>query len=280
MHIASLRSSFRISPFVARRCLFTQPPTQAGHNKWSKIKDKKAAHDAQKSVLYARMNNEIIVAAKKGGSADPEKNVLLANALKKAKEQGVPKENIAKSLARCIGGERSGERFTYEALAFNSVGIIIECITNNANRTIHNVREVLTKHSAHMTPVNYLFHRHGCVTVSLEQGLDFDSPTVSKFIDLASEQGAIDFEEARTSSEEHQQYLFYCPPQQLASFEEALSNFGSGIEVESAEIAYIPSDRTQGLESEVEQQVKELVQDLEEIDDTLRVWTTLDFTST
>lgn len=138
--------------------------------------------------------------------------------------------------------------------------------------------------------------------VSLEQGLDFDSPTVSKFIDLASEQGAIDFEEAPTSSEEQQQYLvristlsnivlvristipfsyfqFYCPPQLLASFEEALSNFGSGIEVESAEIAYIPSDRTQSVDLEVEQQMKELVQDLEELDDTLRVWTTLDFTS-
>jgi len=57
-----------------------------------------------------------------------------------------------------------------------------------------------------MTPVNYLFHRHGCVLVSLE-GIDFDSPAISKFIDLASEQGAIDFEEAPTSSAEHQQYL-------------------------------------------------------------------------
>jgi len=60
-----------------------------------------------------------------------------------------------------------------------------------------------------MTPVNYLFHRHGCVTVSLEHGLDFDSPAVGKFIDLASEQGAIDFEEAPTSSEEQQQYLVH-----------------------------------------------------------------------
>jgi len=65
----------------------------------------------------------------------------------------------------------------------------------------------------------------------------------------------------------------------LAPLEETLSNFGSGIRVESAEIAYIPTDRTQSVEDEVEQQVKELVQDLEENDDTLRVWTTLDFTS-
>jgi transcriptional/translational regulatory protein YebC/TACO1 len=130
-----------------------------------------------------------------------------------------------------------------------------------------------------MTPVNYLFHRHGCVLVSLEQGLDFDSPAVSKFIDFASDQGAIDFEEAPTSSAEHQQYLFYCPPQQLAPFEATLSTFGSGIKVASAEIAYIPTDRTQSVEDEVEQEVKELVQDLEENDDTLRVWTTLDFTS-
>ena len=73
---------------------------------------------------------------------------------------------------------------------------------------------------------------------------------------------------------------FYCPPQHLAQFEGALSNYGRGIEVESVEIAYIPSDRTHSVEDEVEQQVKELVQDLEENDDTLRVWTTLDFTTT
>jgi len=98
--VSSLHFSSRLLPFVTTRWLFTHPPIQSGHNKWSKIKDKKAAHDKQKSVLYARMNNEIIIAAKRGGSADPDKNILLSNALKKAKEQGVPKENIAKSLAR------------------------------------------------------------------------------------------------------------------------------------------------------------------------------------
>jgi len=121
---------FRVSRPCLRpslsRSFFTQHPNQSGHNKWSKIKDKKGANDAQKSALYTRVNREIAIAVRTGGSVDPEKNIQLATTLKKAKEQGVPKDNIEKALANCVKSkDLTGERLVYEALAYKSVGLVM-----------------------------------------------------------------------------------------------------------------------------------------------------------
>ncbi|KAF9483817.1 YebC-like protein [Pholiota conissans] len=248
-----------------------------GLGQWSKIKDKKAAHDGQKSILYARVNHEIAVAVKRGGSFDPEKNAQLAVVLKKAKEQGVPKDNIAKSLARCMKGEdRSGERFTYEAIVGGSVGIIIECITDNVNRTIHNVREILTTHGARMAPVNFMFTRQGCITVTLDRSSD----TFGGLVDVALENGATDYDEAsKLQRPETSYFWFYCEPQDVAALEDAIAEHETplGVRIESAEIAYIPVERSPEVDAELKEKVQELVQALEENVDTLRVWTSLDF---
>ncbi|KAF8969813.1 YebC-like protein [Flammula alnicola] len=273
----AFRPSLRLLSPPATRSFSFQRPTQSGHNKWSKIKDKKAAHDSQRSVLYARVNHEISVAVKRGGSTDPEKNAQLATVLKKAKEQGVPKDNIAKSLARCMKGEdRTGERFTYEALACNSVGIIIECITDNVNRTIHNVREILTSHGARMAPVNFMFNRLGCITVALDKSSD----TFGGLMDLALENGATDYDEAlKLQRPESAYFWFYCEPQNVAALEDAITDQENllAAKVESAEIAYVPIERSVQVDAEVREKVQELVQDLEANDATLRVWTSLDF---
>ncbi|KAF9036729.1 transcriptional regulator TACO1-like protein [Panaeolus papilionaceus] len=164
----SLPHASRLS-FVCRRALSTSSTCFAGHNKWSKIKDKKGANDAQKSVLYARANHDISVAVRLGGSADPSKNMQLAAALKKAKEQGVPKENIEKALARATGAkDKVGDSVMYEALV-DDVGIIVECATDNVNRTIHNIREILTLHNARMSSVKFMFEHKGCITVLLPE---------------------------------------------------------------------------------------------------------------
>ncbi|KAF8201522.1 transcriptional regulator TACO1-like protein [Pholiota molesta] len=266
---------------ITRRTFIPNNVVQSGHNKsnwqWSKIKDKKAAHDGQKSVLYARVNHEIAVAVKRGGSIDPEKNAQLAVVLKKAKEQGVPKDNIAKSLARCMKGQdRAGERFTYEALVGGSVGIIIECITDNVNRTIHNVREILATHGARMAPVNFMFNRLGCITVALDKSSD----TFGGLMDIALENGATDYDEAHKLQRPEAAYFwFYCEPQDVAMLEDAITKHEEtlGAKIESAEIAYVPVERSPDVDTELKEKVQELVQALEENDDTLRVWTSLDF---
>ncbi|KJA27375.1 hypothetical protein HYPSUDRAFT_35257 [Hypholoma sublateritium FD-334 SS-4] len=263
--------------FATRRAFSTTAPLLSGHNKWSKIKDKKAAHDEQKSVLYTRFNHEILIAAKRGGSADPEKNAQLAVVIKKAKEQGVPKDNIAKSLARCIKGEgRTGERYTYEALLGGSVGIIIECATDNVNRTIHDVREVVTTHGAHMAPVKFMFSRLGCVTLELS---DTSSDTFGHIMDVALENGATDYDEAGRGTQQATRFWFFCDTQDVVKLEDAISKYEEkfGAKVESAEIAYVPVERGLDVDADMKQKVRRLVQTLEENDDISRVWTTLGF---
>ncbi|KAH9483747.1 putative transcriptional regulatory protein [Psilocybe cubensis] len=266
-----LRSSH---PPSLTRYFHTQRPIQAGHNKWSKIKDKKGANDAQKSVLYTRMNREIINAVKVGGSADPEKNSMLATTLKKAREQGVPKDNIEKALAKAAGGkDQTGERIVYEALAFKSVGIIIECVTDNINRTIHNVREVLTAHGAHMTPVNFMFNHVGCLTVEVvDEAGDGD---FSKFEEFVLNLDVIDLKQDN-SSNLGGVFRVYCQPSNLAELQTAIENKkASGITLRSSELTYVPVDSSPD-GGELQNQVQELVQDLEDIEDITKVWTTQD----
>jgi len=97
-------------------------------------------------ITATAYEQEILIAARNGGSTDPVHNLQLAGALRRARDQGVPKENIEKALAKARGRDKGGESLTYEALMSNSVGIIIECVTDNPNRTFNNIREILTDH--------------------------------------------------------------------------------------------------------------------------------------
>ncbi|PPQ89112.1 hypothetical protein CVT25_006484 [Psilocybe cyanescens] len=266
------------------RSFLTYHALRSGHNKWSKIKDKKGANDAQKSVLYTRMNRfnsgKRVLYSAVGGSLDPEKNAMLATTLKKAREQGVPKDNIEKALANCARSkEHTGERVVYEALAFKSVGIImqvLECVTDNINRTIHNVREILTSHGAHMTPVNFMFDRVGCVTVNVVD----KTGEFSKFEELMIASDVKDIKDDRSPSDPERvtvTFRVYCDPSQLAALQGLIEQSKDEINatIQSAELTYVPVDNTLA-DSELEEQVQELVQDLEDIDDIAKVWTSLD----
>ncbi|KAF9562172.1 YebC-like protein [Agrocybe pediades] len=271
------RSSRIFLPRAPVRSFSVHQPLQAGHNKWSKIKDKKGAADAQKSILYTKINRPLLV----GGSADPEKNIQLSTVLKKAKDLGVPKDNIEKALANAAKGkEQNGERLVYEALAEKTVGLVIECITDNTNRTIHNVREILTKHSAHMTPVNFMFNRRGCVTVSL----DGNAPEHLDGLMAAVENDATDVDEmpvslAQHSPEEEQTFWVFCEPESLAALEESIEKVGEklGATIKSSEIAHVPVDRNPKVDEDVREKVRDLVDDLEADGDISKVWTSLDY---
>ncbi|KAF8874620.1 transcriptional regulator TACO1-like protein [Gymnopilus junonius] len=273
-----LRPSRPLLQLALSRSFFTQSPRLSGHNKWSKIKDKKGANDAQKSALYTKINREIAVAVKTGGSVDPEKNIQLVTVLKKAKELGVPKDNVEKALANCVKGkDQTGEKLVYEALAYKAVGVVIECVTDNTNRTIHNVREVLTSHGAHMTPVNFMFSRRGCVTVSL----DDPAEQLDGLMGFAIQSGALDVDEApeaEDASELESIFQLFCEPQSLAALEDAVENAPSDLKItiKSAEVAYMPNERFPSVEDDVKKGVKDLKEDLEAIDDVSRVWTSLD----
>ncbi|KAF8921553.1 transcriptional regulator-domain-containing protein [Mucidula mucida] len=144
------------------RLFSTSAVALAGHNKWSKIRDKKGANDASKSAAVSRARNAILIAVRTGGgSTDPEKNVALAVTLRRLKD--IPKDNIDRALAFASKSkEKTGEPITYEVLAFGSVGVIVECVSNNPTRTIQTIREALNANSGHLTPVKFMFERKGC----------------------------------------------------------------------------------------------------------------------
>ncbi|PPQ68973.1 hypothetical protein CVT24_000362 [Panaeolus cyanescens] len=236
---------------------------------WSKIKDKKGANDAQKSILYAKANHDISVAVRLGGSADPSKNVQLATALKKAKEQGVPKENIEKALARVAGTkDKAGDTVMYEALV-DDVGIIIECATDNVNRTIHNIREILNLYNARMSSVKYMFEHKGCITLQLPDG-EKDIAYFDKVLENALAWGVEDMVE--TSDPER--YDLICPADVLGEVKRSLYHSGLKYVLYSAGLVYRPRAPVK-LKSEARTKIQNLIEALEANDDTVHVWSSM-----
>ncbi|KAJ7686601.1 transcriptional regulator-domain-containing protein [Mycena olivaceomarginata] len=130
---------------LALRSFCSTPPSLSGHNKWSKIKEKKGINDVKKNAAYIKASREIMTAVRLGGSADPEQNSALAAILKRLKD--IPKENIQNALEKAVKRrDQRGEAIVYEALAYNKVGLIIECATPNPTRTVANIRHILSEH--------------------------------------------------------------------------------------------------------------------------------------
>ncbi|TFK26438.1 YebC-like protein, partial [Coprinopsis marcescibilis] len=246
---------------------------------WSKIKDRKGANDTQKSILYGTASRDIIVAARSGGSPDPNLNAQLAAVLKKYKDQGIPRENIDKALNKAgAGKEKAGESVTYEALAFGSVGIVVECLTDNATRTLHNIRHALTRNEARMTPVKFMFQRKGCVKVSLDKSLADHEKQVEDLIEAALAADAEDFDQR--DDEENPKTLvlkFVCPPEALSVVTLALvSSSTPSLKLQSSELIYAPAEEAEEPSEELGSKMAALVEELQADEDTLRVWTSLD----
>ncbi len=163
----------------------------SGHSKWSTIKRKKAATDAKRGAVFTRLAKEIAIAAREGGG-DPEVNFTLRLAIDKAKSANMPKENIERSIKRGTGEDKEGAAFVqtmYEGYAPNGVGLIIEVITDNRNRTVAELRHILDKMGGNLAEagaVSWQFKRAAYFALESE-GLDQD-----KVFDCAVEAGADD----------------------------------------------------------------------------------------
>ena len=135
----------------------------SGHSKWSTIKRKKGANDAKRGKLFAKLIRAIEVAAKKGG-IDPDNNASLYQAISKAKANSVPNDNIERALKR-LSGDNSGEDYQeifYEGYGPHGVAILVECLTDNRNRTSSDIKSTFSKFNGSTgSPgsVNYLFNR-------------------------------------------------------------------------------------------------------------------------
>ena len=163
----------------------------SGHSKWSTIKRKKAANDAKRGAVFTRLAREITIAAREGGG-DTVSNFALRLAIDRAKSSNMPKDNIERSIKRGTGEDKEGAAFVqamYEGYASHGVGLIIEVITDNRNRTVADLRHILDKMGGNLAEagaVSWQFKRAAYFAVELG-GLDQE-----KIFECAVEAGADD----------------------------------------------------------------------------------------
>src|SRR6201991_4223222 len=204
----------------------------SGHSKWATTKHKKAAIDARRGKMFAKLIKNIEVAARTGGG-DPDGNPTLYDAIQKAKKSSVPNDNIDRAVKRGSGADAGGadyQTITYEGYGPNGVAVLIECLTDNRNRAATEVRLAMTRNGGAMADpgsVSYLFTRKGVVIVPKE-GLSEDDVLLA-VLDAGAEE-VNDLGEA---------YEVVSEPTDLVPVRTALQ--GAGIDYESAESSFVPT---------------------------------------
>ncbi len=239
----------------------------SGHSKWSTIKRKKAAEDQKRGKIFTRLAREIVVAAKAGGG-DPAANVSLRLAIDRAKAANMPKDNIERAIARATGqGEDvSIEEVLYEGYAPYGVALLINVVTDNRNRSLADIKHILTRSDGSMAQPNavaWQFERKGYITIPLGS-CDFDELFL-----LAAEAGADDVEESEEFVE------IYTPRDQLAAVEQVLVD--NGITIEESRLDWLPKTVID-LEPEKGIKIMGLIERLEELDDVDQVSSNLNIT--
>lgn len=239
----------------------------SGHSKWATTKHKKAAIDAKRGKLFARLIKNIEVAARQGGG-DPAGNPTLYDAIQKARKNSVPLDNIERAVKRGSGAEAGGadwQTIMYEGYAPGGVAVLVECLTDNRNRAAGEVRVALTRNGGSMADpgsVSYLFARKGVVMVPAAEGVDEDL-----ILDAVLEAGAEEVNDLGESFE------VVCEAGDVVTVRSALQD--AGIDYDSAEATFMPSVSVP-VDEEGARKVFRLVEALEDSDDVQSVWSNVD----
>jgi YebC/PmpR family DNA-binding regulatory protein len=224
----------------------------SGHSKWHSIKHKKAASDAKKGKVFTKLARAITVAAR--GNPDPDTNFQLRLAIDQAKAANMPKDNIERAIARATGeGKDALEEVIYEAYGPGGVAIIIEVLTDNKNRTVSNLKHILSSHGGSLAgsgSVAYLFERKGMVR--LKDLGDNPEEMELKLIDAGAED----------IYDEEGQKVIVCQPNKLKNISKALE----GVEVEYSGLEWTAKDRVTP-DEETQGKLEKLFEALEEDDD-------------
>ncbi len=231
----------------------------AGHSKWANIQHRKGRQDAARSKLFSKLSKEITVAAKMG-DPDPDKNPRLRLAVKQAKSQSMPNDNIDRAIKKAMGGDAEEyEEIRYEGYGPGGVAVIVEAMTDNRNRTASTVRSTFGKNGGNLGEtgsVGFMFDRKGEVTY-LSETADADTVMLA-----AIEAGAEDVE----SSEDG--HVIYCADSDLNDVSSALeAELG---EAENTQLIWKPNITTE-LDLETAQKLMRLIEVLEDDDDIQRV---------
>jgi YebC/PmpR family DNA-binding regulatory protein len=238
----------------------------AGHSKWAQIKRKKGATDAKRGQLFSKLARAIIVAAREGGP-DPAGNLALQNAIEKAKEASMPKDNIERAIARGAGPSADGaayETVTYEGYGPAGIAVYVEAVTDNRNRTAAEVRHIFSKADGSLGEsgsVAWLFERRAVVLV--DGSADEDELTLA-----AAEGGADDVERDGDS------WRVTASPESLGTVREAVE--AAGMTAESAELTMVPKTTVELEDESAARKVLRLMDALEENDDVQDVYANFD----
>jgi YebC/PmpR family DNA-binding regulatory protein len=239
----------------------------SGHSKWATTKHKKAAIDAKRGKLFAKLIKNIEVAARTGGG-DPAGNPTLYDAVQKAKKSSVPHDNIDRAVKRGSGAEAGGAEYStimYEGYGPNGVAILVECLTDNRNRAASDVRVAVTRNGGTMADpgsVSYLFSRKGVVLVPKDGGVTEDD-VLAAVLDAGAEEVNDLGDSLEVISE----------ATDLVAVRTALQ--GAGIDYDSAEASFVPATQVP-LDADGAAKVFRLVEALEDSDDVQNVYTNLD----
>lgn len=237
----------------------------AGHSKWAQIKRKKAAEDQKRGKAFSKLIREITVAAREGGG-DPAGNPRLRSAIDAARAANMPKENVEKAILRGTGQlpGASYQQVNYEGYGPGGVALFIETVTDNAKRTVAEVRHVLEKYGGRMGAegsVAWNFERRGQIYIDATR---YDEEMA---LDAALAAGADDL------SREEGQYTVAAEPTKFHAVVEALRR--RGIEIEGSELAMLPRSMVHVDGRDAERLLK-LLETLEELDDVQHVYSNLD----
>ncbi len=233
----------------------------SGHSKWATIHRKKGLLDQQRGKVFQKLAKEIMVAAK-GGSPDPNQNAALRLAVDKAKAQNMPKDNIQKAIEKATGGADGAnyETVRYEGYGHGGVAFMVDCLTDNRNRTASQVRSCFTKAGGNLGTdgsVSYLFERIGSIVIPAE----YDEETMMM---AALDAGASDFEKVDNT------YVISTDQNSFSAVRDALEENGV-LEFLECELTYVPTMEVT-LDEEGTEKVLKLVDALEELDDVQDVY--------
>lgn len=233
----------------------------SGHSKWATIHRKKGLLDAARGKMFQKLTKEIMVAAK-GGSPDPAQNAALRLAVDKAKAQNMPKDNIQKAIDKAVGSADGAnyESLRYEGYGHGGVAFMVDCLTDNRNRTASAVRSAFTKAGGNLGTdgsVSYMFERRGSIVIPA----DYDE---EEMMMASLDAGALDFEKVEDS------YVITTDQNSFTNVRDALESAGVK-EFQECELTYVPNMEVE-LDEEGAEKVMKLVDTLEDLDDVQDVY--------
>jgi YebC/PmpR family DNA-binding regulatory protein len=237
----------------------------SGHSKWANIKHRKGRQDAIRGKMFTRVIKEITVAVKEGGT-DPDSNSRLRLALQNARSVNMPKDTVERAIHKASGADADDfTETTYEGYAPNGIPVVVECTTDNLNRTVQNVRSIFSKYGGNLGTngsVDYMFERKGVFTLKNDGSLNEDDFTL-EIIDGGAED--VEFGE--------ELLVVTCAMGDFGNLQKKLDEIG--VEIESGELQRIPSN-PQTLDDDKFLQVMKFIDAMEEDEDVVKIFHGMD----